>query len=241
MWLKLIVLIIAITLAITQAIILLSPFANAVGGVGDIVFDPQNYSSNIMTAARTLKSNLNEAMQLANQTQQLANEARNLIMYPVSYWQRVQANFEQLRALSQSNANIGQYLSQVNNQFSTLYPGYSPVENFGNAYKTWTDNALKAASKIMGTAEQQKKLFDSTTDRTQGIVADSAAGVGVVQQVQSQVALSSQMVGELQKLQQLQSEQATLQAAYIAGQVQDKASERKAVEDWLKRDSKPFL
>ncbi len=241
MWLKLVVLIIAITLAITQAIILLSPNASAVGGVGDIVFDPTNYSQNLMTAARTLKSNLNEAMQLANQTQQLANEARNLAMYPVSYWQRVQANFEQLRALSQSGASLGQYLSQVNSQFASLYPGYSPVENFGNAYKTWTDNVLKAAAKVMGTVEQQKKLFDETTNRTQGIVADSAAGVGVVQQVQSQVALSAQMVGELQKLQQLQSEQATLQMAYIAGQVQDKASERKATEDWLKKPYKPFL
>lgn len=219
---------------------LLLPVTTALGG-GLVVFDPSNYSQNVLTAAQTLKSNLHEAQALLNQAIQLQNEARSLARFPVEYWNRVQANYEQLKTLAQGGASLGEYLARVNSQFDQLYPGYQSIENYGEAVKSWTSNTLKMANGVFDTTDKQRKLVGSTISRTQEIVAGSAAGDGLTQQLQSQVSLSAQMVGELQKLQMLQSEQATLQASFIAGQVQDKASERKATEDWLKKPYKPFL
>lgn len=226
----------AIAGLITLSLTVLPPPASALFGVGDIVFDPSNYSENVLTAARALKSNLNEAQQLYNQAVQLANEARNLARFPVDYWDRIRTNYEQLKALAQGNASIGEYLQRVNNQFNAIYPGYQVAESYTDSFKTWTGNTLKLANQVFNATESQRKLFESTTDRTQAIVANSVTGEGLTQQIQSQVALSAEMVSELQKIQQLQGEQATLQAAYIAGQVQDQAAEKAAIKRWLDSD-----
>ena len=42
------------------------------------VFDPSNYSQNILTAARTLQQINNQIQMLQNQAQSLINQARNL-------------------------------------------------------------------------------------------------------------------------------------------------------------------
>src|SRR3546814_7738308 len=42
------------------------------------VFDPSNYSQNILTAARTLQQVNNQIRMLQNQAQNLTNQARNL-------------------------------------------------------------------------------------------------------------------------------------------------------------------
>ncbi len=230
-------LIIALSLAFT----LLSPSANAVLGVGDIVFDASNFGQNAMTAARTLQSNLHEAQALFNQAVQLENEARNLVRFPLDYWNRIETNYQQLKLLAQGNASIGEYLQRVNSQFNSIYPGYQSIENYGGAVKNWTDNALKTAESVIKTANEQRKLFDSTASQTQAIVAQGATSEGGMQALQTQVSLSGQVVSELQKLQQMQAEESSMRAAYIAGQVQDKAAERKATEDWLKKPYKPFL
>ena len=194
-------------IALSLAFSLLSSAVSALGG-SNIVFDPSNYSENVMTAARALKSNLNEAMTIANQAQQLANEARNLVTFPVTYWTRLQAQYEQLRMLAEGNASIGQFLQRVDSQFNSIYPNYQAVQNYGKAFEAWTGNALKTAESVMKTANSQRTLVESTTSRTQDIVASSAAGVGMTQQIQSQVAISAQMVGQLEQLRLLQSEQA---------------------------------
>src|SRR5258708_14269770 len=48
------------------------------------VFDPSNYSQNLMTAANTLKQIDNQLTALQNQTQMLLNQARHLTSWPTS-------------------------------------------------------------------------------------------------------------------------------------------------------------
>jgi conjugal transfer/entry exclusion protein len=52
--------------------------APAYAQFGGIVYDPSNYSQNILTAARTLEQINNQIRQLQNQATSLINEARNL-------------------------------------------------------------------------------------------------------------------------------------------------------------------
>ena len=49
---------------------------------GGIVYDPSNYSQNILTAARTLEQINNQIRQLQNEAQMLINQARNLASLP---------------------------------------------------------------------------------------------------------------------------------------------------------------
>ena len=49
-----------------------------------VVFDPNNYAQNVLTAARTLQQINNQIVSLQNQAQMLINQANNLATLPFS-------------------------------------------------------------------------------------------------------------------------------------------------------------
>ena len=56
-----------------------------------VVFDPNNYAQNVLTAARALQQINNQITSLQNQAQMLINQARNLANLPYSSLQQLQA------------------------------------------------------------------------------------------------------------------------------------------------------
>jgi P-type conjugative transfer protein TrbJ len=53
-----------------------------------IVFDPNNYAQNVLTATRALQQINNQITSLQNQTQMLINQAKNLANLPFSSLQQ---------------------------------------------------------------------------------------------------------------------------------------------------------
>src|SRR5689334_24216898 len=49
-----------------------------------VVFDPNNYTQNVLTAARELQQINNQIVSLQNQAQMLINQAKNLVSLPFS-------------------------------------------------------------------------------------------------------------------------------------------------------------
>src|SRR5689334_24818885 len=49
-----------------------------------VVFDPNNYAQNVLTAARALQQINNQIVSLQNQAQMLVNQAKNLASLPFS-------------------------------------------------------------------------------------------------------------------------------------------------------------
>src|SRR3546814_21079724 len=68
-----------------------------------IVFDPSNYSQNILTAARTLQQINNQIRMLQNQATSLINQAKNLTTI----------SFPELQALQQTISQIDQLMGQA--------------------------------------------------------------------------------------------------------------------------------
>src|SRR5260370_10864856 len=68
-----------------------------------IVFDPNNYAQNVLTAARELQQINNQITSLQNQAQMLINQANNLTSLPYS----------SLRQLEQSVQRTQQLLAQA--------------------------------------------------------------------------------------------------------------------------------
>ena len=56
-----------------------------------VVFDPNNYAQNVLTAARALQQINNQITSLQNQAQMLINQARNLASLPYSSLQQLQS------------------------------------------------------------------------------------------------------------------------------------------------------
>jgi type IV secretion system protein TrbJ len=64
-----------------------------------IVFDPNNYVQNVLTAARELQQINNQITTLQNEAQMLINQARNLANLPYSSLQQLQASIQRTQQL----------------------------------------------------------------------------------------------------------------------------------------------
>ena len=86
----------AAVLSMTAAALVPAP---AYAQFGGIVYDPSNYSQNILTAARTLEQINNQIRALQNQATSLINEARNLQSLPTTMLEPLQAQIRQTQQL----------------------------------------------------------------------------------------------------------------------------------------------
>src|SRR5947208_16210968 len=64
-----------------------------------IVFDPNNYVQNVLTAARELQQISNQITSLQNEAQMLINQARNLASLPYSSLQQLQFSIQRTQQL----------------------------------------------------------------------------------------------------------------------------------------------
>jgi 4-diphosphocytidyl-2C-methyl-D-erythritol kinase len=64
-----------------------------------VVFDPNNYAKNVLTAARALQQINNQITSLQNQAQMLINQARNLASLPYSSLRQLQSSIQRTQQL----------------------------------------------------------------------------------------------------------------------------------------------
>src|SRR5258708_10696350 len=64
-----------------------------------VVFDPNNYVQNVLTAARALQQINNQITSLQNQAQMLINQARNLASLPYSSLQQIEHSIHRTQQL----------------------------------------------------------------------------------------------------------------------------------------------
>ena len=64
-----------------------------------IVFDPTNFSQNVLTAARELQQINNQIQILTNQAQSLINQAKNLASLPMSTLSQLQSTIARTQSL----------------------------------------------------------------------------------------------------------------------------------------------
>src|SRR5467141_2659215 len=131
--LRLVVAISAMTLAV---------FAGPKPGAAQlVVFDPNNYAQNVLTAARALQQINNQIASLQNQTQMLINQAKNLANLPFSSLQQLQSSIQRTQQLLRQAQRIAYDVQQINNAFSTTYaPASASASNqtlISNAQGLW--------------------------------------------------------------------------------------------------------
>ncbi|MDE2570124.1 MAG: P-type conjugative transfer protein TrbJ, partial [Sphingomonadales bacterium] len=95
--------------------------APAYAQFGGIVFDPSNYSQNILTAARTLEQINNQIRQLQNQATSLINEARNLASLPTSVLAPLQQQIQQTQQLLREAQRMAYNVQQIQTEFARQY------------------------------------------------------------------------------------------------------------------------
>ena len=98
-----------------------------------IVFDPNNYAQNVLTAARELQQINNQITALQNQAQMLINQARNLASLPYSSLQQLQSSIQRTQQLLAQAQNITFNVQQIDHAFQTTYGGANASQSSQSA------------------------------------------------------------------------------------------------------------
>lgn len=179
-----------------------------------IVYDPSNFSQNVLTAARTLQqinnqiqSLQNEAQMILNQGQSLANQARNLANLATSPLAMLQQDIARTNALIAQAQGLTTQIGQLNTQFSQQYPngygaGTTANQTLADARTQWS-NSLEG---LRTTLQMQAQLNGSITS-DQGTLADivgsSQGAIGILQATQATNQLLALMTKQVMQSQQL--------------------------------------
>ena len=184
-----------------------------------VVFDPNNYAQNVLTAARALQQINNQITSLQNQAQMLINQARNLANLPYSSLQQLQASIQRTQQLLSQAQRIAYDVQQIDHAFSTTYAPASASTSsqalISNAQSRWQTSvaALQDALRV-----QAGVVGNIDTNRTQmsALVTSSQSATGALQAAQAGnqlVALQAQQLADLTATVAAQGRAQSLEAA----------------------------
>ncbi|MDE5446078.1 P-type conjugative transfer protein TrbJ [Bradyrhizobium sp. CSA207] len=168
-----------------------------------IVFDPNNYAQNVLTAARELQQINNQITSLQNQAQMLINQAKNLASLPYSSLQQLEQSIQRTQQLLAQAQRIGYQVQQIDSAFSTTYAPSSASTSdqilIRNAQARWQNSVagLQDAMRVQATV-----VGNLDTNRTQlsALVTASQGATGALQASQAGnqlIALQAQQLADL--------------------------------------------
>lgn len=201
-----------------------------------VVFDPNNYAQNVLTAARELQQINNQIISLQNQAQMLINQYKNLASLPYSSLQALEQSIQRTQQLLTQAQRISYDIKQIDQAFSTTYALASASGSdqalITNAQTRWQNSiaGLQDALRLQATV-----VGNLNTNRTQmsALISSSQGATGALQASQA----GNQLLG-------LQAQQlADLTAAVAAhGRAQNlEAAQRVSAQDQGREQLRRFL
>jgi type IV secretion system protein TrbJ len=155
---------------------------------GRIVYDPTNYSQNLLSAARALEQINNQVTSLANEAQMLINQARNLTSLPTSVISEIEGNFSEMKSLLGQAERLAYSVQDIESQFASTYRDFAGdmtgEQLVAAARERWQqslsayEHSLKAGATAVGN-------IDGTQARTRALVSASQSAVGILQATQA--------------------------------------------------------
>ena len=196
-----------------------------------IVFDPNNYVQNVLTAARELQQISNQITSLQNEAQMLINQARNLAGLPYSSLQQLQSSIQRTQQLLAQAQRIAYDVQQIDRAFSTSYAPASGSQSsqlmISNAQSRWQNSvaalqdALRVQAGVVGN-------LDTNRVQTSALVTSSQGASGALQATQAGnqiLALQAQQLADLTATVAAQGRAQSLEAAQRAA-AQDQGREQ---------------
>ena len=132
------------------------------------VFDPSNYSQNILTAARTLQQINNQIQMLQNQAQSLINQAKNLTTVSFPELTQLQQTIQKIDQLMAQASNIQFRVTGLNQQYQALYP-----TSF-NAALTNNQHVVDARTRLATSMAAYQQTMTVQAQVVENIAADEA-------------------------------------------------------------------
>lgn len=168
-----------------------------------IVFDPSNYSQNVLTAARSLQQITNQITSLQNQAQMLINQARNLASLPFSSLQQLQQSVQRTQQLLGQAQNVAYDVQQIDQAFQQKYGNVSlsasDQQLVADARSRWGNtvgglqDAMRVQAGVVGN-------IDTNRSEMSALVGQSQGATGALQATQAGnqlLALQAQQLADL--------------------------------------------
>jgi P-type conjugative transfer protein TrbJ len=201
-----------------------------------IVYDPTNYASNVLQAARALNQINNQIRSLTNEAQGLLNDARNLTSLPYSSLAPLLRSVEQTRTLLADARELSYDVADIDAAFRGRYGSAMPSDPdallVANARERWRTSlaALQDALKV-----QAGVVDNLATNRREleELVARSQSATGSLQATQAGNQLAAMQAQQLADL------TATM-AAIGRAQALD-AAQRAAAQEQAREQMRRFL
>ena len=154
-----------------------------------IVYDPTNFSQNVLTAARELQQVNNEIQSLENQATMLVNQAKNLASLPYSSLAQLEASFKGTEQLLTQAQGIAYNITTIDRAFSQLYPqsytgSTSNTQLLADAQTRW-QNARAAYQDSMHVQAGVVQNLDNTRTQIDALISSSQSASGALQAAQS--------------------------------------------------------
>jgi P-type conjugative transfer protein TrbJ len=184
-----------------------------------VVFDPNNYAQNVLTAARALQQVNNQIVSLQNQAQMLTNQARNLASLPYSSLQQLQSSIARTQQLLVQAQRIAYDVQQIDRAFATTYAPASASSSsqalIGNAQQRW-QTSVAAIQDTMRVQAGVVGNLDTHRSEMSTLVTSSQSATGALQATQAGnqlLALQGQQLADLTATVAAQGRAASLEAA----------------------------
>lgn len=211
------------------------------------VFDPSNFTQNLLSATRALQQINNQVRQLQNEAQMLTNDARNLTSLDFNAANRLRVTLATTNRLIQQAQGLAFEVSRAESEFARLYPDAYSTAVSGDrmardAQERW-GYSLKALQTSMTMQAQAAQNFAVDESTLTDLVGQSQSAVGQLQATQATnqlLALQSRQSIQEQQLRITQDRATALeQARIVAAQERSREVRRRFLGDGTQYTPQP--
>ena len=196
-----------IVLILSSSLTLLNP-AYAQFGFGGVVFDPQNFAQNILTASRSLQQINHQVTQIQNEIRMLENQARDLERLADSIAAAIRDRLLTIDGLVRTARGIAYEVDRIEGQYEEIYRG-----NYGDnpppatvivqeARAAWEQSRQGYIHALQVQASVVSNVRVDIVE-LEGVVAQSQSAVGNLQAVQAGNQIAALNAEQLMQMQEL--------------------------------------
>ena len=194
------------TLVITS-VLALSTATAAHAQFGGIVFDPNNYRQNFLTAVRSYTQIAQQANQLRNEAQMLINQAKNLSKLDINSANELLRLLDEITALDTEAEDVAYEVERtralVREHYPQDYDNMTDDEYLERAEQQWQmSRAAYNASMVMQSKMAQNLSADRST--LSQLMGASHASTGQLQATQSTNQLLALLIKQIMQSQHMQ-------------------------------------
>jgi P-type conjugative transfer protein TrbJ len=224
------------TMLLALAGLLVTPVcAPAIFGVGDTVFDPTMYATQLVQLQQATAT-------VTNLAQQLQYEIQNTTGGSAGIWTSNQTLLTNLGGLISEQEGLSYTVQGLAQQFQQYYPGYDVTSVTGvQSPQASVDTTLNTLNGALQSAQSQAQNFQAEQTALQTLELKNQTAVGNLQAVQTGNEIALAQVQQVQMLRQLVMAMINSQNTAAANQLNNQTQSQLAAQAFFGAPTSPGI